>query len=354
MFLGLCSQLGLTVSPLFDFPSGSPCQYHANMTISISQTNSPKEMKNTIISIGTHRLSFSISGPPRVRHEPLVVIIPGSGDVASSYAAVEPLVAQFARILLYDRSGLGNSERGPNPPLAVTSAIELHKLLQATKQQPPLLLAAHSYGGIIAREYYHLYPNEVSGMVLFDTATERNLEYFQVPDPNITAVLGDLKMAQVTGLRADAKLSRDQWRQRAIDMARGGEIAQAEADGDAVVEVCRVLREKEQLDRQAMGDKPLSVIRCNSARDYERIYTAGVEAGNGTEAQQRAFRRTLDQWESAMQDLSNDQLRLSSKTHFVYLHDCGHNVQLVRPDVVAEEIKWVLDQMREGRDIQRL
>lgn len=324
------------------------------MTTSISQTDQSKDMENTLISIGTHHLSFSISGQPRAPHEPLVVIIPGSGDVASSYIAVEPLVAQFAQILLYDRSGLGNSQRGPSPPLAVTSAIELHKLLQATKQQPPFLLAAHSYGGIITREYYHLYPNEVCGMVLFDTATERNLEYFQVPDPNIAAVLGNLNMAQVTGLREDAKLSRDQWRQRAIDMARGDETAQAEADADAVVEVCRALAEKKQFDRQAMGDKPLSIIRCNSARDYERIYAAGVEAGNGTEAQQRAFRRTLDQWESAMQDLSNDQLRLSSKTHFVYLHDCGHNVQLVRPDVVAGEIKWVVDQVRRGRDVQRL
>jgi pimeloyl-ACP methyl ester carboxylesterase len=324
------------------------------MTISISQTDQSKDMKNTLISIGTHQLSFSISGEPRAPHKPLVVIIPGSGDVASSYIALEPLVAQFAQILLYDRSGLGNSQRGPSSPLAVTSAIELHKLLQAIKQQPPFLLAAHSYGGIIAREYYHLYPNEVCGMALFDTATERNLEYFQVPDPNIAAVLGNLKVALVTGLRADAKLSRDQWRQRAIDMARGDETAQAEADGDAVMEVCRALAEKKQLDRQAMGNKPLSIIRCNSARDYERIYAAGVEAGNGTEAQQRAFRRTLDQWDSAMQDLSIDQLRLSSKTHFIYLHDCGHNVQLVRPDVIAGEIKWVLDQVRRGREVQRL
>jgi pimeloyl-ACP methyl ester carboxylesterase len=236
----------------------------------------------------------------------------------------------------------------------VTSAVELHKLLQATKQQPPFLLAAHSYGGIIAREYYHLSSNEVCGMVLIDAATERHLEYFQVPDPNIAAVLGNLKMSLVTGLRADAKLSRDQWRQRAIDMARGDETAQAEANGDAIFEVCRALREKKQLDRQAMGEKPLSIVRCNSARDYERIYAAGVEAGNGTEAQRRAFRKLLDQWESATQGLSNDQLRLSSKTHFVYLNDCGHNVQLVRPDVVAKEIKWVLDQIRGSRNVQRL
>ncbi|CAI7631348.1 unnamed protein product [Penicillium bialowiezense] len=288
-----------------------------------------------MISIGTHRLSFSLSGPQRAPNEPLVVVIPGSGDVASSYTAVEPLVAQFAQILLYDRSGLGNSERGPGRPLAVTSAIELHKLLEATKQPPPFVLAAHSYGGLIAREFYHLYPDEV-------------------PDPNIAAVLGNLKMALVTGLRADSKLSRDEWRQRAIDMARGDETAQAETNEDAVKEMCRSLEEKKQIDRQAMGNKPLSVITCNSARDYERIYAAGIEAGNGTEAQQRSFRQLLDQWESSTKELNSYQARLSSNTQSVYVPDCGHNIHLVRPDLVAQGIQWVVCEAKGRADAPRL
>ncbi|CAG8006295.1 unnamed protein product [Penicillium salamii] len=299
-----------------------------------------------MMSIGTHRLSFSISGPPRTLNEPLVVVIPGSGDVASSYAAVEPLVAKFARIFLYDRSGLGNSERAPSHPLAVASAIELHKLLEATEQPPPYVLAAHSYGGIIAREYYHLYPDEVAGIVFCDASTERLIEYVQIPDPNLIAVLGNLKVALVTGLRADAKISQDQWRQRAKEIAQGSETAMAEANGDAVGEICRTLAEKKQFERQAMGSKPLSIICCNGALDQERIYAAGVEAGNGTEAQQRAFRQTLDRFGPAARGLAFDHMKLSSKTRFVYLHDCGHNVQLIRPDVVADEIKWVMDQIR--------
>ncbi|CAI7614269.1 unnamed protein product [Penicillium glandicola] len=299
-----------------------------------------------MISIGTHHLYYAITGPQRAPHEPLVVIIPGSGDVASSYTAVESLVAQFARIFLYDRSGLGLSERGPNRPVAATSARELHSLLQVTKQLPPFLLVAHSYGGVIAREYLHLYPNDVGGMVLLDTVTEKTFDYFPFPNPNITAVLGDLNIARVTGLRADAKLSREQWRQRAIDIARGLATAQLEADGDACREMARSLEEKKQPDTQAMGDKPVSVVRCNGARDYERIYAAGVEVGNGTEAQQRAFRELLDGWDLTAKMCCLEQLKLSSRTHYVHLPDCGHNVQLVRPDVVAEEVRWVISQMQ--------
>ncbi|KAJ5091542.1 hypothetical protein NUU61_006412 [Penicillium alfredii] len=308
-----------------------------------------------MVPIGTHRLYMSVSGIRRMPEDPLIVILTGAGDVASSYTAVKPLVSQFAREVLYDRSGLGRSEPSPatSPSTAVSAARDLHSLLEATNQRPPLILVAHSYGGIIAREYLHLYPDDVAGMVLVESSTERQCDYFRVPDPNINALLGDLKFAQVTGLRADSKLSREEWRLRAMDIARGAVAAQAEAD--SFVEVCRALGEKLQYQRRVMGNKPLGVIRGNSARDYERIYHAGVEVGNGTEEQRKAFRELLDRWESIDRVLMEEQLQLSSNTHLVHVPDCGHHVHLVRPEIVAAEIKWVLGRAPGApRDDQKL
>ena len=68
--------------------------------------------------------------------------------------------------------------------------------------------------------------------------------------------------------------------------------------------------------------------------------------GNGTIQQQSAFRDLLDQWETNDHQLKAEQLQLSSKTHFVYQPECGHNIHLVRPEVVAEEIQWVLQQLQ--------
>ncbi|KAJ5915714.1 alpha/beta hydrolase fold protein [Penicillium verhagenii] len=298
---------------------------------------------DSMVRINNHCLFTSASGPPRTPSDPLVVIVAGAGDVTSSYTALAPLVAKFARILLYDRSGLGRSEPGRPDGSPIIAAKELHRLLHTMQLSPPLLLAGHSYGGIVAREYLHLYPGDVAGMVLLDSATERQSDYFRVPDLRISAVQGDLNFAQVTGLRADTVLSRDEWRVRAIDMARGAEAAQAEAN--SFVSACRSLAGKKQLDGQAMGSRPVSVIRCNSARDYERIYQRGVEVGNGSVQQQKEFRELLDRWPRIDQDLQEDQLRLSSFTRLVHLPDCGHNVHLVRPDVVAGEIHWVLKQL---------
>jgi pimeloyl-ACP methyl ester carboxylesterase len=302
--------------------------------------------KSALVSINTHSLFLSVSGPPRHLGQPIVIILPGAGDTAASYPAVERLVAVFARILLYDRSGLGRSEDGPNLPSATLAAKELNAALKSAGIPPPFVLVGHSYGGIVAREYLHLYQQDVAGMVLAESSTERQCQYFRIPDPNIVAVMADLNFAQVTGLRVDSKISREEWRFRAAEMSRRLTTSQAEADG--FVGVCQTLAEKKQYERQAMGSKPVSVIRCNSARDYWKIYEKGVDMGNGTEEERRAFRELLRTWDEIDKDLKEEQVRLSSNSHYIHIPDCGHNIQLIRPDVLAEEIRWVLQNLENG------
>ncbi|OCL07604.1 alpha/beta hydrolase [Glonium stellatum] len=322
------------------------------MTSSQSLNDWDVTTKSTLVSIGTHSLFFSISGPPRRPHEPIVVVFTGSGDCGASWVAVERLVSPFARILIYDRSGLGRSEDGPNRAVATVAAEELHLALESAGIRPPFVLCAHSYGGVVAREFLHRWPDAVVGMVLAEAATEHQSRYFRVRDPNMDAVAGDLNFARVTGLRDDAKLSREEWRTRAAQFARGAPTAEKERKG--FFEVCDTLREKKQFERQAFGTKPLSVIRCNNKKDQERIYQKGVEAGNGTEEQRRAFRELLDSWEEMDAVLKEEQLLLSQNSRLVHLPDCGHNVQLIRPDVVADEVRWVLERSIEGRKASNL
>ncbi|KKA25412.1 Alpha/beta hydrolase fold protein [Rasamsonia emersonii CBS 393.64] len=300
--------------------------------------------KSSLVSIGTHQLFASVSGPVRTPGEPIVIIFAGSGEASSSYPALERLVSKFARILLYDRSGLGRSEDGPNRVSATTAAEELHSLLKATGIAAPYILVGHSYGGIVAREYLHLNPDDVAGMVLAESSTERQCQFFRIPDPNILAVMGDLKFSEITELRSRSQLTRDEWRTRAAETARGVKAQQAEAA--AFAENCEALAQKDQYNKQALGTRPLSVIRCRSSRDYERIYESGIRAGNGTEEQRKAFRHLLDQWDNINEDLQGEQLKLSSQSRLVDIPDCGHNVNLVRPDVMAEEIRWVIQSVR--------
>ncbi|KAL3444548.1 Alpha/Beta hydrolase protein [Aspergillus insuetus] len=326
----------------------------------------------------THSLWTSISGPAQdlnqdrnqaplstSRKSPLIVVIAGAGDVASSYVALERLLRPFARVFLYDRTGLGRSQSVPERyrPSAVIAAEELHTVLtnvdvnvtvpKGSESQSDAdhgfqkyILVAHSYGGIIAREFLHLYPSTVAGLVLVDCATERSSELLTFPDPNIVAVMGDLNFARVTGLRQDTVLSDEEWRVRARDIRAGAEMAGAEAK--SFVEVCETLRAKEQVRNQALGDRPLVVIRANGVRDYERIYEAGVKSGHGSPEQQRAFRNLLDRWEGIDREVQEGQLGLSRGNKLVRNEDCGHNVHIVRPDVVVQGVRWVLDMLSLG------
>jgi pimeloyl-ACP methyl ester carboxylesterase len=296
------------------------------------------------------------------------VVIAGAGDVASSYVALERLLRPFTRVFLYDRTGLGRSQAAPEGyrPSAVIAAEELHALLtaiatknrdssrdgdlrseQESKYCPQsYILLAHSYGGIIAREFLHLYPSTVAGLVLVDCATERSSELLTFPDPNIVAVMGNLNFARVTRLRTDTVLSDEEWRVRARDIRAGAAMAGAEAG--SFVEVCETLRTKEQVKHQALGDRPLVVIRANGVRDYGRIYEAGLKAGHGSPEQQRAFRDLLDRWEGIDREVQEGQLGLSRVNKLIRIEDCGHNVHIVRPDVVVEGVRWVLDMLSQG------
>ncbi|PLB53600.1 putative alpha/beta hydrolase [Aspergillus steynii IBT 23096] len=300
------------------------------------------EPPESLVDIGSHRLFLSLQGTPRALGSPLVVFLAGAGDVCVSFGAVARVVGQFAPTMLYDRSGLGRSQDGPDPPRATTAARELRRLQERAGLEPPFLLVAHSYGGIVAREYLERYPDAVAGLVLVDAATEQQVELIDDEHRQaINAVMGDVNFARVIGLRDGARLSRDEWRTRAAGIARGLSTWQEEAA--AVHEICETLGRKDQYRRHILGMKPLAVVRARSSLDYERIYAAGVAAGHGTDAQRTTFRQLLDRWDSVDGAMQKAQLQLSSTHRFIDVPDCGHHVHLIRPELVATQVQWVLD-----------
>ena len=111
----------------------------------------------------------------------------------------------FARWVEYDRSGLGRSESPPEPPEAISAvsvAAELDALLKNAEIAPPYLIVCHSWGGITSREFLHLRPKDVVGMVFVDANTEKSFDGGIWPLPYISAVIGDIDWTETTGLAA--------------------------------------------------------------------------------------------------------------------------------------------------------
>ena len=229
-----------------------------------------------LVSIGTHKLFVSTSGTIRMPGDPVLIVFPGASAACESWKPVSSLLRDTVRVLLYDRSGLGRSEHGPSKTTGSMAADELSALLKTVDLPGPYVLVAHSYGGCVAREFLHLHPRDVVGMVLSETGTETKCRYSE-----------------------------------------------------------------EQYRRQVLRDCPLSVIRGESAFSARR-----GEDVSASEEQHRACEGMLEAMGKADEQLKREQLKLSRNSRFRNVPDCGHNVHLTHPDVVVEEIKWVLSNVK--------
>ncbi len=120
------------------------------------------------IDVGRHRLALYCSGTG----SPTVILEAGLGGDHTSWDVVQPAIAQETRVCSYDRAGMGQSEAGTPPYTAEQTANDLHTLLTNASIAPPYLLVGHSFGGLFIREYAHLFPDDVRGMVFVDAVHE--------------------------------------------------------------------------------------------------------------------------------------------------------------------------------------
>jgi pimeloyl-ACP methyl ester carboxylesterase len=101
---------------------------------------------------------------------PTVVMEAGGAGHSGSWDSVQPEVAEFTRVCVYDRSGTGNSSATPKLGTIQAIAEELHTLLPSAGVDPPYVLVGHSLGGMIVLQFATVYPGETIGMVMVDTS----------------------------------------------------------------------------------------------------------------------------------------------------------------------------------------
>jgi len=111
---------------------------------------------------------------------PAVVFLPGAGLVGLDCFNLVEGLSEFTTSVLYDRAGTGQSDRVELPRSAAEVVEELRALLQAAEVPGPYVLAGHSLGGLYARRYAQLFPDEVAGLLLLDPGHEDMYSY--LPD----------------------------------------------------------------------------------------------------------------------------------------------------------------------------
>ena len=304
--------------------------------------------RSGMVSVGDYRLFISTSGPARVAGEPVVIYITGGGSPVAVHVRLQRVLSEVARVYFYDRAGYDLSERAPGREIttARNTALELETLLtKGIRVPPPYILVSHSYGGIIARTFLELHSSDdaIAGMVLAETGTELSYQVFShIPDPALDKIGEGIDFADLTHLREEAGLSDREWERAREGAERTVPGAEAEDNHGSA----RQLAKLHQYPRQVLGSRPLSVIRCNMAKDFQLIYDAGVRKGNGTEEERRQAREFINVVELYDEEIRTSQLRLSSVHRNVHIPDCGHDVVIRQPELIAEEVRWVLNALK--------
>ena len=121
-----------------------------------------------MVTVGARRLHILCKGSA----VPTVIIEQGAGEPARLWWPVQERVAEFARVCTYDRAGYGWSDAAPAGRTVSERVDELHTLLVNGNVPGPYVFVAHSYGGLMVREFAQKYPGEVAGLVLVDTPEE--------------------------------------------------------------------------------------------------------------------------------------------------------------------------------------
>ena len=121
-----------------------------------------------------------------VRSSPYDLI--SQARIEPSASAAQPSVAKGTRACTYDRpntrpDGTDRSTPVPQPHSIQQDVDDVVKLVSAAELSTPLVVAAHSYGGLIADLLARTHPELVSGLVLVDP-TSQFLPTVGNPDQN--------------------------------------------------------------------------------------------------------------------------------------------------------------------------
>lgn len=106
----------------------------------------------------------------RAENQPALVFENGWGADLENWEPIIEEIAQTQVVFAYDRTGVGDSEYNEKEPSLENTAGTLRQLLKKAGIPPPYILIGHSLGGVYARGFAGLYPEETAGVVFVDPA----------------------------------------------------------------------------------------------------------------------------------------------------------------------------------------
>jgi pimeloyl-ACP methyl ester carboxylesterase len=280
---------------------------------------------------------------------PAIVFESGIAASSLSWRPVTPLVKSYAKVVSYDRAGLGWSERCAKPRTLTQITNELGALLERAGIGPPYILVGHSFGGLVIRAFAHRWPERAAGLVFVDPVSIESWTNCSKTDRRRLAFGAKLSRRGAWLARFGVvrfALAAAEW--RAGKLTAG--IARASA-GRATPFLTRLVGEIQKLPPEvmptvrahwsgakgfrAMAEYLEALPRCAASASEltipQDIPLLVLSAENATEGELRE--RT--EW-----------VQTSAQARHEIVERTGHWMQLERPDVVSAAIHEVVETYR--------
>ena len=238
------------------------------------------------ISISNREIFYILSGTG----SPTVVIEAGMGDTSESWMDIQTAIAQFTRVLTYDRAGMGQSDIPSRPRTCQDMVDDLSALLEGAQINPPYVLVGHSFGGLLVRLFASQRPQDIVGMVLVDASHEDRTEGFEkVLSPELIA-------------RNRAYL---------LDPSKNSEF------------IDRIPSEQQVRDARRQFDFPLVVLTRGLPDESDDIWPSA-------------------DLQRVEQELQREFLKLSPSSSQVIAEKSGHEIQKDQPELVIEALRSLI------------
>jgi pimeloyl-ACP methyl ester carboxylesterase len=281
--------------------------------------------------------------------KPVVVLEAGIAASSVSWSLVQPRVAEFTRVMSYDRAGFGWSEAGSGTGTAREAAGDLNRMLQQSGEAGPYVLVGHSFGGLIVRVFQQLYPESVAGLVLVDPVLRSD---WRAPIDARRRMLGRgvmlsrrgalLARMGIVGVALKLLMSGSRRIPQAMARAFAGNGA-----GNGASVTGRLAGEVRKMPREHW---PAIAQHWSEARSFramaDNLENLPVSAAQLDENAGLGDLPVVVLSTSAAPAEHLHDARLTSRGEHVVVRDSGHWMQLDAPDAVVAAIGRVVAQVR--------
>jgi pimeloyl-ACP methyl ester carboxylesterase len=267
------------------------------------------------------------------------VILEAAGGPGYMWTAIQPQLAKFTTACWYDRAGEGWSDPGPYPRTSAAIASDLHQLLHRAGIPAPYVLAGWSFGGLNVRVYNGMFPADVAGMVLIDSAHEdepkRAPKFFlastaptYVRYPLHLVLQAAMWMGALRSLQPGPKDLHNATRQQVIHALRQ-QPKSIVTDITTGLMVPSSYKQAHELIR--MGDQPLIVLTAGRPQPWSDPQMARQAA---------AYQQV---W---IHEMQSQLTRLSSRGRQVVVENSDHGIPDEAPEVVISAVREVVGRAR--------